>query len=103
GQSEQHFAAPLNRAERLSFLPSVDRDSAAVHAQPRPIMLDRRARPLAGELLQHLDQFRLARRAQTLRREEFTQRLVRIDLGGGEMTGRARPRLAPAWIALGQG
>ena len=75
---------------------------ASVDAKLHAIVRDQRVRSAPRELLEHLDQLRLARRAQPLGSEEPAQRAARVHLGAPEMARGARQRLAPARVALGE-
>ena len=75
---------------------------AAIKAQLGAIVRNAGARAAGGELLQHLDELRLARCAQALGGEKRAQRLRRVGIATREVTRRARECLAPAGIALAE-
>src|SRR5260370_613073 len=55
------LATPRERRKRLLGFPGRNHDLAAIGPQRRAVVLDERSRAARGQLLQHLDELRLAR------------------------------------------
>src|SRR6185295_11048854 len=94
GKLEARLAAPLLRRE-LGRQVGIDENLASIGTQGRAGMADLGARAARGELLQHLEQLRFARRLQPLRMQVVAQELFACDLLLREMPRGARQALLP--------
>src|SRR5688500_2990016 len=91
---ESALAFPRQRRERRGQR-LVGSDLAAIDPQHLAAMREARSRAGRGELLQHLDELRLARRLQLLSFQVLAQELSRTQVSGGKVPRSTCERALP--------